>query len=325
MNDFPLVSVLMPVFNVQEYICEAIDSIVNQTYSNIEIIIVDDCSSDGTFRLCEQYATSDERIKLLKNEKNSKICKSLNYGLKYCSGDYILRMDGDDIASLDRIENLLEAIIRSNMDLVSSFTINIDEGGVEKSRTMFPISPGNMKSFYRHISVCSHNWLAKRSVYEVLGGYRNIPSVEDFDFLQRAIDKGFIVGNVPFWGMKIRTRNNNTLSRFGLTQRLSFRFVNKINKNGTDLFSKSLLDSYIAKFQFFQLIHKKSDLYMIKFIETRTAKRYFWLFLSCMLSPFQIEKMYHRSIFKFRMRDVVSSIDKVAPFKEKGGFLDEVR
>lgn len=325
MSVFPLVSVLMPVFNVEDYICDAIDSIVNQTYSNIEFIIVDDCSSDNTFKICEKYAKNDHRIKLLRNEKNSKICKSLNYGLKYCAGDYVLRMDGDDIASLDRIENLLQAIISSNMDIVSSFTINIDEAGIEKSRTMFPVSPDNMKGFYRHISVCSHNWLARKSVYEMLEGYRNIPSVEDFDFLQRAIDKGFRVGNIPFWGMKIRTRDNNTLSTFGLRQRLSFRFVNKINKSGNGHFSKSILESYVSRFNFFQIIHEKSDFYMIKFIKVRTAERYFWLFLSCILSPFQIEKIYHRSIFKFRMRDVVSSTDKIIPFKEKGDFLEEIR
>ena len=101
-----LVSILMPVYNVESYLSESIESILNQTYENIEFVIIDDCSSDGTYEVCKKYAAQDSRIVLLHNTENLKIEGSLNRGLKYCHGKYVLRMDGDDFSFPDRIEKL---------------------------------------------------------------------------------------------------------------------------------------------------------------------------------------------------------------------------
>ena len=99
-----LVSVIIPVYNVEKYVKEAIQSIQNQTYINLEIIVIDDGSSDKTYTIVEELARNDERIKLYKNEKNLKIVKTLNRALSLANGENIARMDGDDISALDRIE-----------------------------------------------------------------------------------------------------------------------------------------------------------------------------------------------------------------------------
>ena len=93
-----LISVLMPVYNVASYVSEAIESILKQTYTNFEFIIIDDCSTDGTFAICEGYARKDNRIVLLHNEQNLKIEGSLNRGLAHCHGKFVIRMDGDDVS-----------------------------------------------------------------------------------------------------------------------------------------------------------------------------------------------------------------------------------
>lgn len=97
----PIISVVMPAYNAEHYIAEAIDSILNQTYSDFELIIVNDGSQDKTEEIVLSY--SDDRIKYLKNETNLGICKTLNKGINVAKGRYIARMDSDDISLPSRL------------------------------------------------------------------------------------------------------------------------------------------------------------------------------------------------------------------------------
>ena len=85
-----LVSVIMPTYNVEKYVGEAIESILNQTYENFEFIIVDDCSTDSTYEICKKYANQDSRIKLYKNSENLKISKTLNFALSKYSFSVVI-------------------------------------------------------------------------------------------------------------------------------------------------------------------------------------------------------------------------------------------
>ncbi len=100
----PLVSVIIPVYNAQKYICEALKSIINQTYSNLEVIIIDDGSTDNSLEIITKYQLEDSRVKILKNNKNMGLIYSLNKGIVNSNGKYIARMDADDISYLTRIE-----------------------------------------------------------------------------------------------------------------------------------------------------------------------------------------------------------------------------
>lgn len=111
----PLVSVLMPCFNVEKYVEESLNSILNQTYRNLEIIAINDCSTDHTGEILQQMANLDPRIKIVDNEENLKLIKTLNKGVTLCSGEYIARMDADDIALPERIEKEV-AFLESNRD-----------------------------------------------------------------------------------------------------------------------------------------------------------------------------------------------------------------
>ena len=113
MND--LVSVILPVYNCEKYIKEAVDSLLNQTYKNLEIIIIDDCSTDKTLDVLSEY--KDQRIKILENDENYGIVYSLNRGLDIAKGKYIARMDGDDICELNRIEVQLD-FLKKNPDVI---------------------------------------------------------------------------------------------------------------------------------------------------------------------------------------------------------------
>ena len=100
----PRVSVLMSVYNGEKYLSEAMDSILEQTYKNWEFIIIDDCSADGTADILSAYARRDPRIRVYRNERNLRLPGSLNRALAFAQGEYIVRMDADDISRRDRIE-----------------------------------------------------------------------------------------------------------------------------------------------------------------------------------------------------------------------------
>lgn len=106
MNNSPLVSVIMPVYNCELYIKEAIKSILNQTYSNFEILAIDDASTDSTLDIIKGF--NDSRINIIEKPCNSGYTNSLNLGIQLAKGKYIARMDGDDISVLGRFEKQVQ-------------------------------------------------------------------------------------------------------------------------------------------------------------------------------------------------------------------------
>lgn len=127
MNKEPLVSVVMPVYNAEKYVSEAVQSILNQTYNNFEFIIINDCSTDSTPKILEEFQSKDDRIKLIHNNKNLRICKSLNKGIKIAQGKYVARMDADDFSYPGRLAlqvNFMEShpdvvVLGGEMDIIN--------------------------------------------------------------------------------------------------------------------------------------------------------------------------------------------------------------
>ena len=109
--DQKLISVIMSVYNGEKYLVQAIDSILNQTYQNFEFIIIDDCSTDNSSHILQEYAQKDSRIKIIKKEKNIGIkgfIKNLNLGISLAKGKYIARMDADDISLPERFQKQVD-------------------------------------------------------------------------------------------------------------------------------------------------------------------------------------------------------------------------
>ena len=94
----PLVSVIIPVYNVESYVSECIESVIAQTYSNIEIVVVNDGSTDGSGFSCDQYACSDSRVVVVHKE-NEGLSAARNAGIAVCRGDFVAFVDGDDFVS----------------------------------------------------------------------------------------------------------------------------------------------------------------------------------------------------------------------------------
>ena len=121
---YPLISVLMSVFNGENIVHFAIESILNQTYSNLEFIIINDGSTDRTLSILNKYKSLDSRIVILNKNTNVGLTKCLNEGIKLCNGSFIARQDSDDVSFPERFEVQLK--LSKNYSVIFSKSISCD-------------------------------------------------------------------------------------------------------------------------------------------------------------------------------------------------------
>lgn len=127
-----LVSIIVPIYKVDQYLERCVDSIINQTYANIEIILVDDGSPDKCPILCDNYAKKDSRVKVI-HKKNGGLSDARNAGLNIASGDYIAFVDSDDWIETDFVENLYRNAKKENADIsIIGVTLVWDKGGKKR-------------------------------------------------------------------------------------------------------------------------------------------------------------------------------------------------
>lgn len=126
--DQPLISVIVPIYNVKEYFDRCVESIVNQTYKNIEIILVDDGSPDNCPQMCNEWAEKDTRINVIHKE-NGGLSDARNAGLKIATGEIVSFIDSDDWIELDMFEKMLNRMIEDDSDIVSCGVKWVEEDG----------------------------------------------------------------------------------------------------------------------------------------------------------------------------------------------------
>ncbi len=113
------VSIIVPIYNVENYLCKCINSLLNQTYKNIEIILVDDGATDNCPKICDDYKAKDNRIKVI-HKKNGGLSDARNCGIDISTGEYIMFVDSDDYVNKDYVKKMLNYSIKNNLDLVIS-------------------------------------------------------------------------------------------------------------------------------------------------------------------------------------------------------------
>ena len=119
-NEEYKVSILVAAYNIEPYIRQCIESVIEQTYRNIEIIIVDDCSTDRTGIICDELAASDERITCIHHDSNRRLPSVRNTALDLATGSFIIFVDGDDWLAPDFVEYMLDMIINTGADIALS-------------------------------------------------------------------------------------------------------------------------------------------------------------------------------------------------------------
>lgn len=194
----PQISILMSVYNGLPYLGEAIESILTQTYINFEFIIIDDCSSDGSLELIEEYASKDRRIRLIKNEQRVGLGVNLKYGAEIAKGQWIARMDADDISMPQRIARQLEYVtINPKIDILGSYAIDIDEYGKEISERRCPISHDNITKYIWACPIIHPTVFMKKSSLLRVGSYGTEKRRQDYALWFRCVAAGLQFANLP--------------------------------------------------------------------------------------------------------------------------------
>ncbi len=162
------VSILISVYNSEHTIENSVDSIINQTYNNLEILILNDGSTDNTSKILEKLSLKDNRVKLFSNKENLGLTKSLNVLIKHSTNNIIARHDADDISYPNRIESQLNFLLQNNLDVTYSRAIRNDTGNVvPRFSYYFPKKILiNYKNPYVHGTM-----LAKKDAIELVGNY----------------------------------------------------------------------------------------------------------------------------------------------------------
>ena len=169
MKKEPLVSVIIPAYNAEKIVGFTLDSVINQTYKNLEIIIVNDCSTDKTLDVLKEYEKKDKRIKVLSNEKNSGVAETRNNALNAASGDYIAFVDADDIWNLEKIEKQLNFMQEKDCKLTYTSVQFIDnDGNLTGQKFIVPEEVNFKKLLKQNVITLSSAMISK----EVLGERR---------------------------------------------------------------------------------------------------------------------------------------------------------
>ena len=125
-NNLDKISVIMAAYNSADTLELSINSVLNQTYQNLEFLILDDSSEDNTYEILEQYKIQDSRIKIFKNSKNRGLTKSLNFLLKESTGHFIARQDADDISHTERLKTQIDYMTKYNLDFSTTRAVRIE-------------------------------------------------------------------------------------------------------------------------------------------------------------------------------------------------------
>lgn len=142
----PLISVIVPIYNVEKYLARCVDSIVNQIYKNLEIILVDDGSPDRCPQMCDDYAEKDSRIKVV-HKKNGGLSDARNAGVAVATGEYISFIDSDDYVSDDFFECLLDVMNKENSDIAECSVVKLyEDGHLEQYTDSFEINSYNTQN-----------------------------------------------------------------------------------------------------------------------------------------------------------------------------------
>lgn len=250
-----MISVIMSVYNEKSiYVEKAIDSILNQTYSDLEIVIVLDSPDNETLlKILKEYTHKDARVKLLINDKNIGLAMSLNRAIEVAHGEYLARMDADDISKPERLERELEYLINNGLDVVSCVADKIDENGnVWGEIKPFNNRPEVIKDLLEIQNVIIHPTVLMRTdIIKSVGGYRNFPSCQDYDLWLRLITTNYKIGIINENLFQFRKHRDSVTATRRYNQILNEKYIREMYhqrlKNGTDSYSEDDLKKFLNK------------------------------------------------------------------------------
>lgn len=229
----PTISVILPVYNSERYLAEAIESVLAQSFKSFELIIINDGSKDKSLSIIQHYMHADERVRLI-NRNNKGLVYSLNEGILLSKGRFIARMDADDICLPTRFEEQLTYMEKHKLDVCGSWIQPFNQSKKLKKRKL-PISHSEIiVSSLFHCSFAHPSVMIRKTVFKNLK-YENVPA-EDYLLWCKIILEGYKVGNIPRVLLEYRihdsqiTQNHKGALRESSDQIASF-FANNLGED----------------------------------------------------------------------------------------------
>ncbi|RLG25472.1 hypothetical protein DRN85_05850 [Methanosarcinales archaeon] len=243
----PKISVVMSVYNAEKYLRESIESILNQSFTDFEFIVVDDGSTDNSPELIKGY--EDARIRVISNEENIGLTESLNEAIKAASGEYIARQDADDVSLQNRFEEQLKYLDNHpNVALLGTSVYLVDENGEMMGKRI--ASPSPKKSLFRCNRFYHGSLMFRKSTTNELGAYNPLFKYsQDYELILR-ISQKYDVRNLKSPLYKMRFHSSSISSTKIEEQQIYAVMAQKFVK-GEDKFGRKLLE------------RSRSDLYKI--------------------------------------------------------------
>ena len=216
-NNKPLVSVIMPVYNAEEFLDRSISSIINQTYDNLEVLLIDDCSTDNSYNILKEYAKKDKRIKVFHNQENQHVSETRNVGIRNSTGKYLYFIDSDDFIDNDYIEHLVNTAEKENADVVVNPNIYQYKNGRKKLNIL-------TETFNKEKDNKNYNIIAIKVFPSVYNRLYKKDIQEKYDIF---FDNTIKVGEDGIFNIFFFSKSNNII----FISPNSFYYYNKTNNN----------------------------------------------------------------------------------------------
>lgn len=271
-----LVSVILPIYNAEKYLEDAISSIVNQTYKNIELICIDDGSTDSSLDIIKAFSNMDKRIKIITRE-NKGLIYSLNEGIRVSLGKFIARMDADDISDVSRIEKqVLFLNDNPSVNILGTFCYRVDECNAVIGKNKKPVTDCEIKA-----GLLFHNQIIHPSV--MINGVDKkdlyfddkFKSAEDYELWLR-LSKRYIFANIPEYLLRYRVLSTSITRSRNVEQQKSTHDALELHFLPNRFFSKkrNKVVSYIDRVLCYKHKSLNNTLHQIMYCLKKSLKVY---------------------------------------------------
>ncbi|WGS66043.1 glycosyltransferase [Marinitoga aeolica] len=213
---YPLVSVVMSVYNGEKYLSDSIKSILDQTYENFEFLIIDDNSNDKSREILKKFSNIDDRIKVFFNNENKGLTYNLNFLINKSKGSLIARMDADDVSKNNRFEKQISFLMENTeVDILGTWAIDIDEFNNEIRKRTVPITDIDIKKIMLKVNPLIHSTIMfKKESLEKINFYDiKYRTSQDYDMYFRAASIGLKFHNLNDYLLYYRYERNYSKKR----------------------------------------------------------------------------------------------------------------
>lgn len=310
------ISVIIPIYNSTRFLNDNIRSICDQTLSEIEILFVDDCSTDNSVEIISKYKKNDNRIKILKNSNHEGAAIARNYGLKFANGEYIIFLDSDDLFDAKLLENLYNLAKEKNCDIVFTKYSIIDENGIFIDRNQGvsdnvkeDINYADLSEYYNLFTITTPapwNKLYKKSfLIEKNILFQNLATCNDLFFFKYSFVEARsiyfknkeLIKYRQYCGDNISSKRHKYCSCCIDANRLVFKKLKNSNKNVSiiNFFYFSSISNFIYEYK--KIISKIEKIVFLKNIYYFLPKKYFFYMCFKIKCSEKLFKIIEKTLF----------------------------